>query len=145
MKLSLLLRRVHLYIGLLIAPSVLFFCATGALQLFGLHEAHGDYHPAPIVERLAALHKDQRFTLKEKRPEPAGAEHAAAKGAPDDADEKTPLREILLKWTFLAVALGLIASTLMGLYIAYNSPRRTRTHWILLAVGAALPIAILVL
>ena len=145
MNLSLLIRRIHLYIGLLIAPSVLFFSATGALQLFGLHEAHGDYNPAPIVERLATLHKDQRFALKEKRPEPAGSEHAVAKGAHDDADEQTPLRESLLKWTFLAVAIGLIVSTVIGLYIAYASPRRTRTHWILLAVGAFLPIAILVL
>ena len=143
MNINLLIRRVHLYIGLLIAPSVLFFSATGALQLFGLHEAHGEYHPPAIVERLATLHKDQRFALKEKRPEPAGSEHAAAKGAPDDADEKTPLGETLLKWTFLAVALGLIASTVIGLYIAYISPRRTLTHWILLAIGALLPIAIL--
>ena len=145
MNLSLLIRRIHLYIGLLIAPSVLFFSATGALQLFGLHEAHGGYQPAPIVERLAAVHKDQRFALKEKRPEPAAAAHPAAKGAPDDADEKTPLREILLKWTFLAVALGLIVSTGLGLYIAYISPRRTIMHWALLAVGTVLPIAILAL
>ena len=144
MNINLLIRRAHLYIGLLIAPSVLFFSATGALQLFGLHEAHGGYHPPAIIERLATLHKDQRFALKERRPEPAGSEHAS-KGAPDDADETPPLRETLLKWTFLAVALGLIVSTVIGLYIAYTSPRRTRTHWILLAVGAVLPIAILLI
>jgi hypothetical protein len=144
MTVPMLLRRVHLYIGLLIAPSVLFFSATGAVQLFGLHEANGAYHAAPIVERLAEVHKNQRFALKERR-EPKAEHASAAKGAPDDADEKKPLSEMLLKWTFLAVALGLIASTSPGLYIAYASPRRTRTHWMLLAVGAVLPVAILIL
>lgn len=146
MKISLLLRRIHLYIGLLIAPSVLFFSATGALQLFSLHEAHGDYQPAPIIERLAAVHKDQRFAVKDRPKGPAPADRAAdQKGASDDAHEAKPLRELLLKWTFLAVALGLIASTGMGLYIAYASPRRSTTHWALLAVGTVLPIAILFL
>ena len=146
MNLTMLLRRVHLYAGLLIAPSVLFFSVTGALQLFGWHEAHGAYQPAPIVERLGELHKNQKFALKERRAPDAEAQHAnAAKGAQDEADEKTPLGQILLKWTFLAVALGLIVSTVIGLYIAYVSPRRTRTHWVLLTVGAVLPIAILIL
>ena len=146
MNLPMLLRRIHLYIGLLIAPSVLFFSTTGAVQLFGLHEAHGAYHPAPIVERLAMLHKEQKFALKERHEPEAEAEHgSAAKGAPDEAEEKTPLGQTLLKWTFLAVALGLIVSTVIGLYIAYVSPRRTRTHWILLAIGAVLPVAILIL
>lgn len=144
MKLSLLIRRAHLYIGLLIAPSVLFFSATGALQLFSLHEAHGDYRPAPIIERLAAVHKDQRFALKARPPEAAAQDHGGSpKGASDDADEKTPLRETLLKWTFLAVALGLIVSTGMGLYMAFTSPRRTTTHWALVAIGTLAPIAIL--
>jgi uncharacterized iron-regulated membrane protein len=38
-------RRWHSYIGLFIAPSVLFFSLTGAVQLFSLHEAHGKYQP----------------------------------------------------------------------------------------------------
>ena len=50
---TLLLRQWHGYLGAFIAPSVIFFALTGALQLFNLHEAHGDYRPAPIVERLS--------------------------------------------------------------------------------------------
>jgi uncharacterized iron-regulated membrane protein len=51
----------HTYIGLLIAPSVLFFAFTGALQLFSLHEAHGNYEPLPVIEKPAMLHRDQVF------------------------------------------------------------------------------------
>ncbi len=147
MPVTLLIRRIHLYVGLLIAPSVLFFALTGALQLFGLHEARDGYRPAPVVERLGELHKNQRFALKETRPE-APALHVALPGsAPtkEDAEAPTPLREILLKWTFLSVALGLVLSTGLGLWIALTSPRTTANHWILLAFGVLLPLAILVL
>jgi len=53
------LRQWHSYIGLFIAPSVIFFSLTGALQLFSLHEAHGTYQPPAILEKLASVHKDQ--------------------------------------------------------------------------------------
>jgi uncharacterized iron-regulated membrane protein len=64
------LRTWHTYLGLLIAPSVLFFSLTGALQLFGLHEAHGAYHPAVIIEKLGMLHKDQVFARSERHEQP---------------------------------------------------------------------------
>jgi hypothetical protein len=146
MPLNLLIRRIHLYVGLLISPSVLFFALTGAVQLFGLHEAHEGYRPAPVVERLGELHKNQRFSLKERRPDVPALHVAMPGGVPaaEEADPPTPLREILLKWTFLAVASGLILSTGLGLWIALTSPRTTTVHWILLAFGALLPLGILV-
>ncbi len=57
------IRQWHSYLGLFIAPSVLFFALTGATQLFGLHESHGDYRPPAIVEKLSSVHKDQVFEL----------------------------------------------------------------------------------
>lgn len=74
-----LIRNIHGYLGLFIAPSVVFFAVTGALQLFSLHEAHGDYHPPAIIEKLGNLHKDQRFALKEHKARPPAA-------APPEAD-----------------------------------------------------------
>ena len=50
------IRRWHSYLGILIAPSVLFFALTGALQLFSLHESHGDYRAPAIIVQLASLH-----------------------------------------------------------------------------------------
>src|SRR5580693_6140170 len=74
------LRLWHTYIGLCIAPSLLFFALTGAIQLFGLHEADGQYHPFTIVEKLGMLHKDQVFRLKHPKtaPQPATAPAGAA-------------------------------------------------------------------
>lgn len=82
-----LLRQIHAYIGALIAPSLLFFAFTGALQLFSLHEAHGNYQPPAIIERLARVHKDQVFSLgRHHKPTPAPASAAAPAGGGGDAD-----------------------------------------------------------
>ena len=41
------IRAIHTYVGMLIAPTVLFFACTGILQIYSLHEAHGGYTPPP--------------------------------------------------------------------------------------------------
>jgi len=138
------IRQWHSYIGMLIAPSVLFFALTGAVQLFSLHEAHGDYTPPPIVEKLSAIHKDQVFAAShhhhdDAAPKPA----AAAPAAHADDDDKPKLNTVLLKWFFLVVALALTGSTLAGLWIGLSHPRNQRTNLILLVVGAVIPVLLL--
>jgi hypothetical protein len=127
-----LLRTWHAYLGILIAPSVLFFAITGATQLFSLHEAHGKYHPAPVLEKFSSLHKDQVFTLKAQDEKHTGAEEA-------DDDKGPPLATVLLKWFFLAVAIGLCVSTSIGLWIGLTHVRHSRAGWWLLAFGIVLP------
>jgi hypothetical protein len=133
----------HTYLGLLIAPSVLFFALTGALQLFNLHEAHGAYQPLPVIEKLGRLHKEQVFAQEEgdeQRPEPeagtAGPEHPPGPEHPDE----TTAGQVLLKCFFLLVALGLATSTILGLWMGLTQIRRKNTGRILLAVGVVLPI-----
>ncbi len=145
-------RQIHTYIGAFIAPSVLFFAFTGSLQLFSLHEAHGAYTPPAIVEALARVHKDQ--VLKAK---PAAANGAAAKGAdadggrdrhhragPSKAAPAPPAWSVTaLKWVFLAVAVGLITSTLLGLWLALTAARRKGVVLALFVAGAVLPAVLL--
>ena len=50
-----------------------------------------------------------------------------------------------LKWVFLAVALGLFTSTLIGLWLAFTASRNRRLILALFAVGTLAPIALLVL
>ena len=134
----------HMYIGILIAPSVLFFALTGALQLFSLHEAHGSYEPPPLIEKLSRLHKDQVFAQKEKKEhEKDKSEGAGAQEHPKAEKEDQPrLGTVLLKWFCLLVALGLSISTLFGLWMGLTHLRRRRTGWWLLAVGIILPAAL---
>jgi hypothetical protein len=81
------IRRWHSYIGLFIAPSVLFFSLTGAVQLFSLHESHGKYRPPPILEKLSAVHKDQVFALGDHH---GPAEDAAPDGGKPPGDRLAP-------------------------------------------------------
>jgi hypothetical protein len=145
------IRTWHTYLGILIAPSVLFFALTGSLQLFSLHEAHGAYHPLPVVEKLASVHKDQVFALGEHHEEPppeapaAGAQPAGGEahppGPPEHADEPA-IGTPLLKWFFLVVALGLTTSTALGLWMGLTHIRHRRIGWWLLATGIVVPLVL---
>jgi hypothetical protein len=139
-----LIRKIHGYVGLFIAPSVVFFALTGALQLYGLHEARGAYHPPAVLEKLGNLHRDQRFGLSEHEAGPADHDHDQgpdAKGTVK-AEEATPLRETALKALFLVVATGLTLSTLLGVWMALLPHRRNALAVSLLVAGVALPAAL---
>ena len=142
------IRTWHTYLGILIAPSVLFFALTGSLQLFSLHEAHGTYHPAPVIEKLASVHKDQVYALghhQEPPPAPAAGTQPTNEAHPPAAEEHEDEPAIgtpLLKWFFLVVALGLATSTVLGLYMGLTHIRHKRTGWWLLAVGVMLPMVL---
>lgn len=139
------IRLWHNYIGILIAPSVMFFALTGALQIFGLHESHGSYEPPLLIEKLSSVHKDQVFAQKHHD------EHEAATGGPQAATppeehEDTPaLGTVLLKCFFLFVALALTVSTSLGLWMGLTHFKRKRTGWWLLLAGIVLPIALYLL
>jgi hypothetical protein len=137
----LLLRKLHGYVGMLIAPSVIFFAATGILQVYHLHEAHGAYAPAPIVQKLGTLHKDQ--TLQARRrggpPAAAGARRARPPEAAEAGRAGPNVAVQLLKAFFALAAAGLIFSTAAGVWIALQQPLRRRAHLWLLAAGAIVP------
>ena len=52
-------RLVHLYLGVFIAPALLFFAFTGALQTFSLHETTrgSNYKPPAWAIVLGQIHK----------------------------------------------------------------------------------------
>jgi hypothetical protein len=144
------IRRWHSYIGLFIAPSVLFFSLTGAVQLFNLHEAHGKYQPPAVVEKLSSVHKDQVFALGDHHEPPdaapdagkAPAEGQPPAGAADD-DGKVTRSTLILKWFFLLVALCLAVSTTLGLWMGLKFSQRKRTGWLLVVAGTVIPAALL--
>ncbi len=138
------IRTWHTYLGILIAPSVLFFALTGTLQIFSLHEAHGSFKPLPIVEKLASVHKDQVFALGHHdapEPPPAAGSDGHPAAAPEHEDEPA-VSTYVLKWFFTLVALGLITSTSLGLWMGLTHIRHKRTGWWLLAIGIILPLAL---
>jgi hypothetical protein len=145
------MRRWHSYIGLFIAPSVLFFALTGATQLFSLHEEHGNYKPPAIIEKLSSVHKDQVFAFGNHHAQPTPEKSSGEPGvapAPQSSDEdgdKHELPTLLLKSFFLVVALGLTLSAVLGLLIGVTQTRSKRTAWIIVIAGTLLPVGLLIL
>jgi hypothetical protein len=130
----------HTYLGMILAPSIIFFALTGLLQIFSLHEAHGGYQPPALIEKLSAVHKDQVFEAKEHEAEP-----------PEPADAKPPTKQrsmlgtYVLKWFFALVALGLGVSTVLGVWMGLKGTVRRRTNLWLLGVGIVLPVVLTIL
>jgi uncharacterized iron-regulated membrane protein len=145
------LRTLHTYLGMLIAPTVLFLAFTGLLQIYSLHEAHGGYTPPPLIEKLSSVHKDQVFRLGSHHDTPA-PKSAARPSAPKpdgegkSAEPKGPKAAMrVLKAVFAAVAVGLATSTLIGIWMGLQQPLRRRTCAILLAVGTLVPAVLIAL
>jgi hypothetical protein len=155
-----LIRQIHAYLGLLIAPSVLFFALSGGLQIFSLHEAHGGYHPPALFKTLGALHKDQVTTEPDHdhdgpppsatghKPDPDAHAGAPGKGAADGDDDhghKPKASTLVLKLFFEVVATGLFTSTSLGLWIGLRLTRTPRLSWGLLAAGVVIPVLIVLI
>jgi hypothetical protein len=163
-----LLRQIHLYIGLFIAPALLFFALTGALQTFSLHESTqgSDYKPPAWIVSLSQLHKHQTATIPVRKPRPANAEKpradkpekadisataetpakpadAASITAPPPAPSPKPKSHLPMKIFFLLVSLGLFTSTLTGIYMAYKYNRSKLLVTGLLLAGILIPLALL--
>ena len=140
------LRDVHLYLGTFFAPAILFFAFTGTLQTFGLHESHpGDPYQAPVwIQKLARIHKDQTPILppaRKSKPRPPEVKANPA-AAPEQEQKGNPTTVLFTKWFVALMSAGLIATTLLGLYMAFKfSPGRGLT-WFLLILGAVLPLVL---
>jgi hypothetical protein len=148
-----LMRLVHLYLGVFTAPMLLFFAITGGLQTFGLHEAarDGSYTPPGWLASLGQLHKKQTTQVPPRRPRPVDTAANGARpgtspgGAPAAERIAQPPRQNLwpMKIFFAIVSLGLLISTLTGIYMSY---RYTRKPWPInatLLAGIVVPLLLL--
>jgi len=146
-----LARQLHLYIGVFIAPAVLFFAFTGGLQVFGLHETSrgSDYKPPAWLAIAAQLHKKQTDVMPIRKPRPAEPVPASNPGnAPAPLPIKpdtsaAPIRHPLPLKIFSAfVSFGLFVSTLLGLYMAYRYTRKHVLISALLILGTIVPVVL---
>jgi hypothetical protein len=97
------IRLIHLYLGVFIAPALLFFAFTGALQTFSLHETTrgSNYKPPAWAVTLGQLHKKQTTVIPvRKLPPPDKPDRPADKSAdksdtsankPNDKSQSPPI------------------------------------------------------
>ncbi len=151
-------RLIHLYLGIFITPALLFFAFTGALQTFGLHEATrgSSYVPPQWAVVLGQIHKKQTANVPVRKPAPpiqktispptnlsTSNGGKASDVQPTSPAQTTPARHALpLKLFFLLVSLGLLTSSLTGIYMAFKFARRPGVVLGLLIAGTVIPIAL---
>ena len=158
-----LIRQVHAYLSVFVAPIILFFAATGILQIYGLHEAHAGYQPPALIEKLGRVHKDQTYSLgrKHRAAAPSGSSSSLTtpvRAPAADGDWVKPLTKSgqgdhdgqalktqALKAVFCAAAVVLIVSVLLGVWMAVTQNRRKVVLLVVFLLGAAAPVAILLL
>ena len=118
------IRKTHLYLGTLFAPLVIFLALSGALQTFELHDPpKGSYFaPHKWIMTLAQVHKNQR-----------------TEGPPSQR------HSITLRWFFVLASVGLIVTTILGIYMAFKYTKAHLPVYVSLALGIIVPILFLYL
>jgi hypothetical protein len=152
-----LARQLHLFSGVFFAPTILFFAFTGFLQTYSLHEEHDGIKPQPWIAALADVHKHQRMPPP-PRPAapnsvaatPATATNAAAPvtagaqppQAPAPSAPRPRRKQSFPLQVFMGfMSVGLIGSTLVGIWMGFQLKRSPALIWALLFSGTIIPIA----
>ena len=120
---------------------IIFFAFTGTLQVFKLHEAYRDTpgSQGDWIAWFAQFHKEQAWIpprvafARRVPPEPPTA-------AKDGTEAKSAKP---MKWFVALMGVTLATTTLLGLYIAFNYPRRRRGFLVALILGLLIPIALM--
>jgi hypothetical protein len=169
------IRLIHLYLGVFIAPALLFFGFTGAIQTFSLHETTrgSSYKPPAWAVMLAQIHKKQTPIVPVRKPAPtekpadknvdtnapemksaAEKPHPPDSGSPSspspapkpfDETAPKPHNTLPLKLFFLLVSIGLFVSTFSGLYMCYKFVRNRNLITATLLAGIIIPILLTIL
>ncbi|MBY0282545.1 MAG: hypothetical protein K2W81_01125 [Sphingomonas sp.] len=130
------LRQLHLYLGMMFAPAILFFAFSGILQTFDFHEAENK--PPQWLKVIAQIHKKQDLP-KPRKPRPE-AKRAPGGEAPPATPAHSPYP---LKVFTGLMSVGLMLSTLLGIWIALSMRASRRVSLMMLVAGTALPVALL--
>jgi hypothetical protein len=139
------IRLLHRYMGLFFSPAILFFTFSGVLQTFNLHQQNRStgYVPAAWVVEMAQIHKKQTSSVSKEKSKPTSPEgtlrdpvaQKVEKAAPSPRNTALPL-----KCFVLVMSVGLFASTLLGIYMAFRYGGKRRIVWGMLIGGTLLPI-----
>jgi ABC-type nitrate/sulfonate/bicarbonate transport system permease component len=117
------LRDLHLYLGCLFAPALIFFAVTGAWQVYRFNDSAKDHSyiaPAPI-RFLSAIHTNQ---------------HLPGAG---------PTRYTPLHSFAVLAAIGLAVTTVLGVVMAFRFGRSQLAALLCLLAGVGIPSVILFL
>lgn len=131
---------------------MLFFAFTGTIQTLSLHESAGSsYKPPAILAELGQLHKKQTMAMPVRKVEAAEsgshdagrADRAKAAGQPAVTLGRKRRQHLPMKIFFVLVSVGLLSSTMTGIYMAYRYERNKLLVSGALAAGVLLPLVLI--
>lgn len=105
------LRSIHLYLGCLFAPMLLFFAVSGIWQTYDI-----GYSQSKLLALLSTIHTSRNLKLG-------------------------GLTNSLLRDFVLAMAVSFILSNILGVVMALKFGRSCKAAWCCLALGILLPLA----
>lgn len=114
------LRQLHLYLGCLFAPMLIFFAVTGSWQIFNWHQStrDGSYVAPRALSVLSDIHKDAHIP-------------------PTKRNSPAPVRYFMF-----VGAVGLVTTTGIGVIMAYRFSRQPLIATVCLGIGIILPAAL---
>jgi len=136
------IRQLHVWVSVFVAPSLIFFAITGALQTFRVPDQKD---ASVLLQKLARVHRDDVFAVKPAKPKKPEAAKAEGPKKPETEKPKAKPSTEVAKWFFAITSIGIAITTLLGLWMALAYSRQKLVIWALLIAGAATPVIILAL
>jgi hypothetical protein len=118
-----LLRRIHLYLGCLFAPLLIFFVGTGWYQTVNHDRLKSPSEAETWVQKLRVVHTDQIY--------------------PGDRELSRPSSPRLFQWLVGAMSVALLGTTVLGVVLALRVVRPLGGVVFVLVAGIVLPILLL--
>jgi len=116
-----LLRRLHLYLGVFFAPLLLFFVATGWYQTLFTNRNKAPGEQQSWIDKLTSIHVDSIYP----------------------AESANTFSPTLFRALVVTMAIALILTVLIGVYLAFKTLRTRWPIWASLALGIIVPIVCL--
>jgi len=111
------IRQLHLYLGCVFAPLLVFYAVTGALQCFNYHVTlKNGYKPPLWIQEMSRVHMDAKVVQPSAR-QPG-----------------------YFRYYVLAMSAGLVMTTILGVILAFKVTRSAWRVWACLTMGLVLPV-----
>lgn len=116
----------HVYIGCFFAPLLIYFCLSGAWQVFRLHDLPKNQPPGfhKILNELSKPHRDAVLPGQNARQTPPS---------------------VLFESAAALMALGFVMTAILGIQMGLQVPHRRKTVISCLAAGVIIPLFFLFL
>ena len=115
------LRQLHLYLGCMFAPLILYFSLSGAWQVFRFNDLKKDETPTMINKLVHELSKPHTHSTL------------------PNLDSKTE-SSAAFNWISVLMALGMVATTLIGIALAIRFAKKPIWVAACLILGVCLPV-----